>query len=333
MQDMLDNSDRTGVISSPDRTAGSAEDPSSRGLTDTPAASSDEGFARFYSAFGNIINKISAPLAFAGLPLISEEQPEEQSPPPPEMPTQKRIRVRHSSSTSTEPDIQKLYSKAALRAVAREGHSTNDSFYVVPPSGHTATYASILSFADKEKRRMGVSGHAAVGTLPEDSDEADFVDARESQMSHAPALKNRAGKGSADNIVEELYLENKSLKDMINILSTRLHAFESMSQNSGMRLAESMRLMRPGSPASSAGKPGTVEEPSAREIRELKRQNELLMSQNEELEKNFHKARANLVRYRERWDQLKAGAKARRAGSAQGNSEMTDDGLRSPSLA
>ncbi|GAP84762.1 hypothetical protein SAMD00023353_0800690 [Rosellinia necatrix] len=340
MQDILDNSDRTNATS-PDRSAGLVEDASARGVPSTQTTSSDEGFSRFYSAFGSIINKISAPLAFAGLPLINEEQPEEQRlPPPPEMPTQKRIRVRHSSSTSAEPDLQKLYSKAALRAVARDGQSTNDSFYVVPTSGHTASYASILTFADKEKRRMGASAHVAIGSLPGDPDEEDFVDARESQISHSPALKRRAGKGSTDNIVEELYLENKSLKDMIDLLSKRLHAFESMSQNSGMRLAESMRLMRPGSPSSSAGKPPAHEQTLANEINELKKQNDDLMNKNADLEnKNadlenrYTKARNSLGRYREKWDQLKAGAKARRAGSTQGNSEFADEGIRSPSLA
>jgi len=377
---MLDNSDRTNAISSPTRTgAVAAEDLLTRDKSDVSTASSDEGFSRFYSAFGSIINKISAPLAFAGLPLISEEQPEEQRAPSPapatETSTQKRIRVRHSTatsastSTSAEPDLQKLYSKAALRAVARDGQSTNDSFYVVPTSGHTASYASILSFADKEKRRMeaSASGHAshapvAGSTLREEPDEDDFVDARESQQhqashAHAPGLRKRTGKSSTDNTLEELYLENKSLKDMIDLLSKRLHAFESMSQNSGMRLAESMRLMRPGSPhppyppsshlaptsQPSTGISKSSEETLAREINELKAQNQALMKQNEELEKNYSKARANLGRYREKWEQLKAGAKARRAGSSalgnngtngnNSNSEMTDEGLRSPNIA
>ncbi len=83
MQDMLDNSDKSSAIPSSDRTAKLVEDSSSRGIPDSSAASSDEGFSRFYSAFGSIINKISAPLAFAGLPLISEEQTEEQNPLPP----------------------------------------------------------------------------------------------------------------------------------------------------------------------------------------------------------------------------------------------------------
>ncbi|KAI0398522.1 hypothetical protein F5Y17DRAFT_7258 [Xylariaceae sp. FL0594] len=395
MQDMLDNSDKTSALSSPTRLGGGATEAAhTRGKADVPTTSSDEGFSRFYSAFGSIINRISAPLAFAGLPLASEDQPEEQRAPlpapAPETSTQKRIRVQHSTATSAstsasaEPDLQKLYSKAALRAVARDGQSTNDSFYVVPTSGHTASYASILSFADKEKRRMeasalGHGGHApaAGSTLREEPDEDDFVDARESQHHyrashahpHTPGLWKRAGKSSTDNALEELYLENKSLKDMIDLLSKRLHAFESMSQNSGMRLAESMRLMRPGSPlatplppSSHPTAPATTQQQSStatatisksaeealkHEIEELKAQNQALMKQNEELEKNYSKARANLGRYREKWEQLKAGAKARRAGSSSGNnissgigasgnnslSEMTDDGLRSPHIA
>ncbi|KAI1815812.1 hypothetical protein GGS20DRAFT_541456 [Poronia punctata] len=346
MKDMLDNSDRTNTVASPTRTG---EETSPRGKSDASAATSDEGFSRFYSAFGSIINRISAPLAFAGLPLINEEQPEEPRPSPRiEAATQnpRRIRVRQSSSTSasTEPDLQKLYSKAALRAVARDGQSPNDSFYVVPTSGHTASYASILSFADKEKRRLEASPHGPIGIVREETEEDDFVDARESQVSHAPGpssrsgSRRRGGKTSTDNLLEELYLENKSLKDMIDLLSKRLHAFESMSQNSGLRLAESMRLMRPGSPTPTPPPPAPAPAPVsnealAKELSELRQQNQALIKHNEELEKSYAKARANLGRYREKWDQLKAGAKARRAGSAQGhNSDMTEGGMGSPSL-
>ncbi|KAI0206364.1 hypothetical protein F4808DRAFT_407038 [Astrocystis sublimbata] len=338
MQDMLDSSDRTNRVSLPDRNSGSAEESVPRETLPAPTTPIDEGFSRFYSAFGSIINRISAPLAFAGLPLLTEDQPEESTPsPPPEPPTQRKARAKHSVSTSTsasaEPDLQKLYSKAALRAVHREGQSTNDSFYVVPTSGHTASYASILTFADKEKRRMEASAHTNLANLTEDPEEDDFVDGRESQFAHSPTLKRRAGKGSTDHTMEELYLENKSLKDMIDKLSKRLHAFESMSQNSGMRLAESMRLMRPGSPPLSVGRPANTEEALMREMSELKKQNQHLIRDNEELEKSYTKVNANLSRYRERWDQLKAGAKARRAGSTQSNSEITNDGMRSPSLA
>ena len=52
-----------------------------------------------------------------------------------------------------------------------------------------------------------------------------------------------------DNVVEELYIENKSLKDCIDKLSKRLHAFEMSAQSSTLALQESVRLMRPTSPA------------------------------------------------------------------------------------
>ncbi|KAI0599417.1 hypothetical protein F4775DRAFT_551312 [Biscogniauxia sp. FL1348] len=378
MQNMLENSDKPTATSGPEKSTGSYDKTS----TSPQTTSSDEGFSRFYSAFGSIINRISAPLAFAGLPLISEDQQqpsEEPAPAPaPEPPVQKRNRLKPSPAVLAEPDLRKIYSKAALRAVTRDGQFTNDSFYVVPTSGHTASYASILTYADKEKRRMGASGmHGDVGSIPGDGDEDDFVDARESQvppsLHHSPSLRKRgagpkgyhhhnASSSSAAsdrelaNLVEELFLENKSLKDMLDKLSKRLHAFESMSQNSGMRLAESMRLMRPGSPSplppplpsSSSAATATggtskqqqqqqqqgavagggegmtaVEETLLRENRELKEQMAALSRQNEDLEKNYAKVRANLLRYREKWDQLKAGAKARRAGNASASTSTS----------
>ncbi|KAI1470961.1 uncharacterized protein F4812DRAFT_419639 [Daldinia caldariorum] len=386
MQNMLDNSDRPSNANSPEKgrlsrqsSSGLEDDVSNQERVDNKQANtSDDGFSRFYSAFGSIINKISAPLAFAGLPLINEEQPEASVPAPaptPDPPVQKRTRVRGPSSVSTEPDLRKYYSKAALRAVSRDGQSANDSFYVVPTSGHTASYASILSFADKEKRRLVAQGSA--GVLLEDPDEDDFVDARESQAARGPPAHRLAGKRSdrdrdrdMANMVDELYLENKGLKDMLDKLSKRLHAFESMSQNSGMRLAESMRLMRPGSPlAGKASAPvssttttataalstgtgtgilnaGISDEQLAKRNRELEEQLQAMAKQMEETERNYNKARANLVRYREKWEQLKAGAKARRAGQGgsgsgsavgQGGSEAgiglgVDDGFRSPGL-
>ncbi|KAI5918579.1 hypothetical protein F4810DRAFT_691196 [Camillea tinctor] len=362
MQNMLENSDKPSAASIPEKPASSSD----KLATSPQSTSSDEGFSRFYSAFGSIINRISAPLAFAGLPLINEEQqqPSEEPVPAPvaEPPVQKRNRLKPSPAVVAEPDLRKIYSKAALRAVTRDGQFTNDSFYVVPTSGHTATYASILTYADKEKRRMGTSGmHGDVSSIPEDADEDDFVDARESQvppsLHYSPSMRKRGAgpKGfhhqnsssasapserDLNNLVEELYLENKSLKDMLDKLSKRLHAFESMSQNSGMRLAESMRLMRPGSPstqATTAAAAGTtpkqqpgggggmtaVEETLLKENRELKEQMTTLSRQNEDLEKNYNKVRANLLRYRERWDQLRAGAKARRMGNPSGSSSTS----------
>ncbi|KAK8080602.1 hypothetical protein PG997_008420 [Apiospora hydei] len=331
MQNMLDNAERPDKLlrqNSSEYRKVTPPAPQSLRSPGSPAATSEEGFSRFYNAFGSIINRISAPLAFAGLPLLSEEINEEPAHVP-ETPAQKKSRSKPTTSAAAEPDLSKFYSKAALKAIARDGQGPNDSFYVVPTSGHTVSYANILTFADKEKRRMGASAHE-LGRLAEELDEDDFVDAKESQIPSSPGLRRKAGKTASErelsNVVEELYLENKSLKDALDQQSKRLHAFELMSQNSGMRLAESMRLMRPGSPPGpSAGRSGSGDDLLKKRNLELEEQLLLYTKQMEELQKDYNKARANLVRYREKWDQLKAGAKARRAGGAQGSSEVTTD--------
>ncbi|RYP01006.1 hypothetical protein DL763_000427 [Monosporascus cannonballus] len=352
MQNMLDHSEKSSPVGTPEKLSRQNSAVSQGSTPASPAPPSDEGFSRFYSAFGNIINRISAPLAFAGLPLISEEQSQEPTPAPaPEPSGPKRIRLRPTPSVTAEPDISKIYSKATLRAISRDGQSAVDSFYVVPTSGHTASYASILTYADKEKRRSEASSaHSDRGRIAEEADEDDFVDAKETQQlpphPTSPGLRRRAGKAQSQahtaelaHVVEELYLENKSLKDALDKLSKRLHAFESMSQNSGMRLAESMRLMRPGSPASSTSaggsRPaGTGDDAAqlARRNRELEEQLLLVSRQMGEMERDYNKARANLARYRERWEQLKAGAKARRTGNQGASSETVDEVIRSPSL-
>ncbi len=152
---------------------------------------SDEGYSRFYSTFGNFINRLSAPLAFAGLPLIAEE-PAPEAPPAPEPPAQKRNRMRASQVSPADPQLSKIFSKAALRAVSRDGQGANDSFYIVPKTGHTVSYANILSFDQKEKRRMAASVHGD-NDLLEIPDEDDFMDARESQATLSPATKKRVG--------------------------------------------------------------------------------------------------------------------------------------------
>lgn len=285
----------------------------------------DAGYTRFYASFGNLINKISAPLAFAGLPLIQEEIAEADAgaagqsvetsirdPKPPQAPL---------SNASVEPDLSKIYSMATLRALARDGHSAQDSFCVVPTTGHTMSYANILTYAEKEKRRLGVSGQSEPPGDP-DEDEEDFVDAREIPVSLSPGAKRRVGRARTDkelrNTIEELYTENKSLKDMLDKLSKRLHAFEASAQIPAMALTESYRAMRPGSPLSSAGTK-LPDDLARRKALEIEEQLVAAMKQIERLEKDNNKMQKTLDKYREKWEMLKAGAKARR--EAQGTSE------------
>ncbi|CAM1511280.1 Fc.00g087930.m01.CDS01 [Cosmosporella sp. VM-42] len=289
----------------------------------SPSIADDGGYTRFYSTFGSLINKISAPLAFAGLPLIQEESTIPEEPVSPET-SPKRNRVpKASPSRISEPDLSKIYSRATMKALARDGHGPQDSFYVVPKTGHTMSYANILSFAEKEKRRLGSPGHGSLVDGIEDEDD-DFVDARETPVPLSPEVRRRIGRARSDrdlsNTIEELYTENKSLKDMLDKLTKRLHAFEASAQNSAMALAESFRLMRPGSPASSVK---SNDDALRRKNQEMEEQLAAALKQMERLEKDNRKMQKTLEKYREKWEVLKAGAKARR--EAQGAGDSMED--------
>ena len=285
------------------------------------ATAHEEGFSRFYNAFENILYKLSAPLAFAGLPLISEESTATQAS---EAATTKKTKSRSSERTEPEPDLTKYISRAALRATARDGHSGNDSFYVVPTTGHTVSYAHILSFAEKEKRRLAASMHVENPELFADiTEEDEYVDARETPLPSSPSLSRKSSRrkpsGNSDMAikVEELVIENKSLKDCVDKLSSRLHAFEMSAQNSSMALQQSMRLMRPVSlsPTRDRDSGSRNSEFLTRRVQELEEQMMASGRDIEKLSKENQKLMSVVERYRERWEKLKVGAKAKREGS------------------
>ncbi|KAK3398233.1 hypothetical protein B0T20DRAFT_410539 [Sordaria brevicollis] len=337
-----------------DATAASSKPQASGPDSPTP---SDDGFTRFYSTFGSLINRLSAPLAFAGLPLTTEESPDAVSPvaspeiaprsgsKPPRQPKGTTV------SVSTDPDLTKIYSRATLRTLARDGHAPADSFYVVPTSGHTASYASILNHEQKEKRRLAASIHShRADHDDQEDDEDDFVDARESQIQSPPVLpssssavagaanpssafRKRLGRSKTEkdltNVIEELHMENQTLKDALDKVSRRLHTFEVHSQTSTLALAQSIRLQHPpgttagghGSPINASGvmsaQSGATypsEEVAAlkRKNRELEEQMMNMTRQMAAMEKDHDKLQKTVEKYRERWEQLKAGAKARR---------------------
>ncbi|RCI08518.1 hypothetical protein L249_8889 [Ophiocordyceps polyrhachis-furcata BCC 54312] len=285
----------------------------------------DGGYARFYNTFGSLINKISAPLAFAGLPLIQEESSLASKPAEASQHSSasavastsplvvKRNPPRPQSSGTLEPDLSKIYSKATMRALARDGHSASDSFYVVPTSGHTMSYANILTYAEKEKRRLEASTQGELVAAGDEDDE-DFVDARETLIPPSSGTRRKVQRFQSEkelrNINEELSLENKSLKDMLDNVSKRLHAFEASSQHSAMALAESYRVMRPGSPSSGGGR--QADDVMRRRAQDAEEQLVVVMKQLDRLERDNRKMQRTLDKYRDKWEKLKAGAKARR---------------------
>ncbi|KAK1978923.1 hypothetical protein LZ30DRAFT_198257 [Colletotrichum cereale] len=329
MQNVLDQSGKPGWIPPTGNLEYSRREAESKKAEEAASPPSDDGYSRFYSTFGNIINRLSAPLAFAGLPLITEETP--STPEPSETPEPspiKRNRLK-SPAAPAEPDLSKIYSRATLRAIS--AHNPNDSFYVVPTSGHTVSYANILNFADKEKRRLEASLYGGDSFIDNDDDD-DFVDARETPSAPlSPSARRRVGgkpsrsEQHLSNTVEELYLENKGLKDMLDKLSKRLHAFEATAQNSSLALAESIRLRRPGSPTSAAvggSVPASGDAVLRVRNRELEEQMAMAIQRMEALEKENRSMARTLEKYREKWEKLKAGAKARR--QAQGTAESAE---------
>ncbi len=288
----------------------------------------DEGFSRFYNNFEKLLSnfKLSAPLVFAALPLTSEEPTPSTS--GPAIPSKGGV-SKPKERTGSDPDVTKYISRAALKASARDGHSGNDSFYVVPTTGHTVSYAHILSFDQKEKRRIAASMHSENPDLfPDPNDEDDFVDARETPMPTSPSFSRR-GSGrkmssrEMENKIEELDTENKSLKDCIDKLSKRLHAFEMAAQGSGMALQESMRMYRPASPARvDIGKSG---EEALKRIRELEDHVALGQREMERLGKENEKLKNVVARYRDRWEKLKEGAKTRREGGKEAQGKKHGD--------
>lgn len=308
----------------------------------TRIGENDEGFSRFYSAFENILYKLSAPLAFAGLPLAADDSnktPEHETAPA------RKANPRRESQ-GLEPDLTKFISRAALRASSRDGHSTNDSFYVVPTAGGTVSYARILSFAEKEKRRLAASMHSENPELFSNvDDEDDFVDARETPISLSPTASRAASfkwRNASDkelaNKVEELGMENQSLKDCIDKLTKRLQAFEMSAQQSSMALHESIRLARDMSPVrerehkitaavsdrqtrTHSEERAAAEDTFQRRVLQLEERVHTGAREIEKLTRENEKLKSVVARYRERWEKLKEGAKTRREGSTAGGND------------
>ncbi|KAK2072432.1 hypothetical protein P8C59_006789 [Phyllachora maydis] len=181
------------------------------------------------------------------------------------------------------------------------------------------SYANILTYDQKERRRLAASVHDDDGENPDEVDDEDFVDAREAQGLKSVNTRRKPGKPKCErerrNIVEELYIENASLKEMLDKLSKRLQTFECNSQNSGLALAQSLRLQRPGSPLHSSIGSGTgssADEVLRKRNRELEEQMALMAKEMAKLEREYVRSQVTVEKYRERWEKLKAGAKARR---------------------
>ncbi|EKG18326.1 hypothetical protein MPH_04408 [Macrophomina phaseolina MS6] len=326
--------------------------------------STDDGFKRFFSTFETFYSALSAPLAFAGLPLMAEEPGEASVS---EKPTPKSTGKAPAQSTSngasakadTVPDPSTLFSKATLRALDTTGAA--ESFIVVPTTGGTVSYAGILNHSGNQTH--GGVPSPIIEEEERSFDGEEFVDANEEPAPPSPTTTRsgrRARPGSAGSLaaateygkgattgaggrktMEELELENGMMRQLLDKLSKRLHMWEASSQSQSLALAQSFRAHRPpvgSGPGSNPQTPGQAADQSNMEqrLRELEilveslaREKELLERENDKVARENEKLLSVLGRYREKWEVLKAGARGRRergAGGASGTGAETSSG-------
>ena len=324
---------------------------------ESEAASSDAPFQQFYNTFESLISKISAPLAFAGLPLGSTA--------PAAAPPAKTVTTPPAKAQETKPptpvipisadsiDYSQLISQAALRAV-RDGVPSSklaESFYVVPTTGGTSPYADIMKRTDREISRH----NRQLSNISEDND--DFVDARETVPSpvvadfSAPGSAVHSGRGSARSgaiskdmpkvggkTMEEIALENKMLRQYLDSTSKRLRIFELSAQSSSAALAQSLRSLQRSpapTPENSRGKSdgnsnsgkGRGDDTARARIEELE---EILRKNDKELQrrdKENAKLKDVVARYRDRWEKLKEGARTRRGEGGERTPKVPEESV------
>jgi len=238
----------------------------------------EDNFRRFYSAFEGVISAISAPLAFTSLPLnptpptpAVEASPKEPKP----AKSKSRNQSPEASRTvkSSQPDLSALISKPALAALREQKISSfgpfvnNESFYLVPTSGGTVSYASILQNPNEPHHPHHAAQNPHLDSIDEMDNESglrgssheEFVDAHETVGPPSPTSRRRprgtttgvtavrtipAGRGSGLKTMEELSLENETLKQLVDKQSKRLSMWETTSQSSYSALAQSFRARK-----------------------------------------------------------------------------------------
>lgn len=318
-----------------------------------PSSMSDAPFQQFYATFESLVSKLSAPLAFAGLPLTTPTPVKAQPPAPtPSSPKSPKAPAR-SSPAPPAVDYSQLISRAALRAVSESPantHNPSESFYVVPTTGGTVSYAEIMNRAEREEIR-GLRHHRQASNLTNISED-DFVDAQSTILPHGrtrehftnPTLGRfrRSGPDEAKvggKTMEELSMENQALKHLSDTLSKRLHVFEMSAQTSTAALTQSIRSLHMSplttpllSPENSRGKnsarpldTGGADEGLLRRIAELEDILRKSDARTRKKDEENAKLKETISKYKEKWESLKAGAKARRERERKGGGEKGGD--------
>ncbi|KAF2085218.1 hypothetical protein K490DRAFT_67869 [Saccharata proteae CBS 121410] len=306
----------------------------------------DEPFKRFFSTFETFYSALSAPLAFTGLPLGLEES----NPEPPKKTSAKSV-PKPSPSTSTRgdhlPDPSALFSRATLRSLGGgngKSLSAAESFYVIPPSGGTKSYASILSHSG-DRNQPGIPSPI----IEQDASLEEFVDASEEPAPPSPTTtrgsRRRAGSSGSTRLtikdvpppgkrktMEELELENAMMRKLVDNMTRRLHMWETTAQSQSLAMAQSYQFSKPLSKPAAAETTAVDTTPQQRlqelemVVDQLQRDKAFSDGEMERLERENERITAVLGKYRQRWEQLKAGAKDRRERSNREGSSAAPGG-------
>ena len=167
---------------------------------------------------------------------------------------------------------------------------------------------------DSQTRRSGDNSDDAEF----DGDEELFVDARETPGPPSPEMARRRGKGKAASNVgtktmEELQLENEAMKSLLDQTSRRLLEFEMSAQTSSVALARSIRqLNMHNNDGNGGGGAGNGSKEAEEKMRAMEEQLLARVKEKAKMERENEKLRGVVGRYRERFETLKAGARAKR---------------------
>lgn len=189
------------------------------------------------------MSKLSSVLAYAGLPLTAEDAVR--------MDQAEKARLEKSTVLAhNDPDVKKLFSKAALEAIEDEhrqrgtfGHGFGgaESFYVVPAGGGTLAYAEVARARQQQQKQQEATS---------EDEEAEFVDAKEMAGPSSPKHSRTASGKTRESFgktrtQEELELENTTLKATLEQLAGRLSTFEAHAQDASMAaLEQSMATLK-----------------------------------------------------------------------------------------
>lgn len=300
----------------------------------------DEGFATFYNSLTTgTMSKLSSVLAYAGLPLTAEEpQTRSEASQTPQAGVEKSRKDRSSNNrtvnATTEPDVKKYISKAALSAIEDDHRQRGshgqvfgpaESFYVVQKGGGTYSYADIARNQQLHNAAAGRGGE----------DEESFVDAQEVVSPGSSGggggisspRHSRAAFGKS-RTAEELELENTTLKTTLEQLASRLSNFEVHAQDASMAaIAQSMASLHnsphalpPGkssaaatatttAPATAAGDSAHTLQDALGRVRALEAQLTSQAEQHEKLEALAQKQERKIRMYHSKWEDVKKSAR------------------------